>query len=114
MVESYKKQNRRHGKSHHLLVKNTIGRLPLQENEIVSTSEMFVIRDQVGWIVFSESKTLRMLDQVEVIIDRLGLSKHGDLSRRHGKRTNLTFPDGHAESLRAEQRMLPTREVSRL
>ena len=43
IVESYKKQNWRHGKSHHLLVKNAIGRLPLQENEIVAPSEMFVI-----------------------------------------------------------------------
>ena len=55
-----------------------------------------------------------MPDQVNVIMDQPGLSKHGGLSRRHRKKTNPTFTDGHAESLRTERRKLPTRKVSRL
>ena len=60
--------------------------------------------------MFSKNKTLRMPDQVNVIMDQPGLSKHGRLSRRHRKKMNPTFTDGHAESLRTERRKLSTRK----
>ena len=81
------------------------GYKPLKESEIVAPSSMFIIGDRPGFWWESE-------DWLEVSIG--GRTMHtGFLSRRHGKKSNITFMDGHAESLRAEQTLYPSREVAR-
>ena len=81
------------------------GFIPLNESEIVSPSEMFIIGDRAGF--YWKTETLP-----KVIVGG-GRIYNGLLSRRHGKKSNITFMDGHAESLRAEQTLLPAREVIR-
>lgn len=80
---------------------------PLKESEIKAPSDMFIIADKTGW---------RQQDDgyPEVFVGDATVSKaYGNFSRRHGKKSNITFMDGHAESLRAEQTLLPAREVAR-
>ena len=78
---------------------------PFKESEIVAPSEMFIVGDRAGFYWWTETNP-------EVIIGG-GRIYNGLLSRRHEKKTNITFMDGHAESLRAEQTLLPAREVMR-
>ena len=83
------------------------GYKPLKESEIMAPSSMFIIADRAGWRQYTES------DNVDVFVGESSLIKTGGLSRRHGKKINITFMDGHVESLRAEQTLLPAREVAR-
>ena len=83
------------------------GYLPLKESEIVAPSSMFIVADAAGWRQYEGGN-------IEVFVASAMVTKSfGNLSRRHGKKTNITFMDGHAESLRAEQTMYPSREVAR-
>ena len=82
------------------------GYLPLKESEIRVPSDMFIIADRAGWRQYDNGN-------VDVFVGESSLVKSGGLSRRHGKKSNITFMDGHAESLRAEQTLLPAREVAR-
>ena len=88
-------------------VKEAVRYIPLKESEIVAPANMFIVEDRAGWIKYTES------DRVDVFVGEASLVKSGGLSRRHGKKSNITFMDGHAESLRAEQTLGNTREVAR-
>lgn len=83
----------------------TIRYTPLRESEIKAPSSMFIIADRAGWGEWENGN-------VRIFISENVASK-GNLSRRHGKKTNITFMDGHAESLRAEQTLGRTKEVAR-
>ena len=86
------------------------GYKPLRESEIVAPSDMFIIADKAGWHSWpDEEKSPRVFVGAYTVSDPYA----GSLSRRHGKKTNITFMDGHAESLRAEQTLYPSREVAR-
>ena len=85
--------------------RETIGYVPLRESKIVAPSEMFIVGDRPGFFVE---------------VGRIGEGGVGGrtiyldfLSRRHRKKTNITFMDGHAESFRAEHIFLPTKEAFR-
>ena len=83
------------------------GYKPLRESEIKAPSNMFIIADKAGWREYDNGN-------VDVFVADAQVTKSfGNLSRRHGKKSNITFMDGHAESLRAEQTLLPSREVAR-
>lgn len=71
------------------------GYLPLKESEIVAPSDMFIIADRAGWREYDNGYPA-------VFIAQASASKHGGvvfgvLSRRHGKQSNITFMDGHAQ-----------------
>ena len=84
----------------------TVCYLPLKESEIVAPSSMFIIADKAGWEEDDNG-------DVHVFIASAAVNKSfGNLSRRHGKKTNIIM-DGHAESSRAEQTLYPSREVAR-
>ena len=83
------------------------GYKPLKESEIKAPAEMFIIADKAGWREYEGGN-------VEVFVGDATVSKaFGIFSRRHGKKSNITFMDGHVESLRAEQTLYPSREVAR-
>ena len=85
----------------------TVRYLPLKESEIKAPTDMFIIADQAGWREYDNGN-------VDIFVASAQVTKSfGNLSRRHGKKSNITFMDGHAESLRAEQTLLPSREVAR-
>ena len=85
------------------------GYKPLKESEIVAPSEMFIIADKSGWQQYEDDD----YSAVFVGTATVSGSYFGSLSRRHGKKSNITFMDGHVESLRAEQTLYPSREVAR-
>ena len=82
------------------------GYIPLKESEIKAPSRMFIIADKASWRQKGDGYPV-------VISGREPTSQRGSLSRRHGKKSNITFMDGHVESLRAEQTLYPSREVAR-
>lgn len=80
---------------------------PLKESEIVAPSSMFIVADRSGWREYEGGN-------VDVFVGEASLvDGQKTLSRRHGKKSNITFMDGHVESLRAEQTLYPSREVAR-
>ena len=83
----------------------TIRYIPLKESEIVAPSDIFIIGVRAGWREHEGGF-------VSISIAASAVDK-GSLSRRHGKKSNITFMDGHAESLRAEQTLGKVREVAR-
>ena len=85
----------------------TIGYIPLKESEIVAPASMFIIADRAGWRETENGSLMCFVASAQVT------KSFGNLSRRHGKKTNITFMDGHVESLRAEQTLYPSREVAR-
>lgn len=83
------------------------GYKPLKESEIVAPSSMFIVADRSGWREYEGGN-------VDVFVGEASLvDGQKTLSRRHGKKSNITFMDGHVESLRAEQTLYPSREVAR-
>ena len=84
------------------------GYLPLKESKIKAPSSMFIIGDRAGWQTRPDGSPVAFVGSSTV-----SGSNFGGLSRRHGKKSNITFMDGHVESLRAEQTLLPAREVAR-
>ena len=85
----------------------TIRYIPLKESEIVAPSSMLIIADRAGWMEYDDGSP-------RVFVAASAVTKSfGNLSRRHGKKSNITFMDGHVESLRAEQTLYPSREVAR-
>lgn len=86
----------------------TVRYLPLKESEIKSPSDMFIIADKAGWRTYPDGSPLVFVGEPTV-----SAPYFGSLSRRHGKKSNITFMDGHVESLRAEQTQYPSREVAR-
>ncbi len=92
--------------------RNMISYIPLKESEIVAPSEMFIIADKSAW------KWKKYPDKVRVshlvVSEDMGILVGKKwISRRHGKKTNWTFMDGHTESLRADQTLLPSEAVMR-
>ena len=92
----------------------TVSYQPLKESEIVAPSEMIALGDMSVWTSVKNTSLpdgvrLRMesLTRAEIKVHPLWLS------RRHGKKTNLTFMDGHAESLTARQSLFPSPAVMR-
>lgn len=85
--------------------------IPLKEHEIVAPSEMFIVEDRSGWRRYvTESGRGYNVLFVQRSVDKAGWFP---LSRYHGKKTNLTLIDGHAESLQADQTLLLTRDILR-
>ena len=84
------------------------GYLPLKESEIKAPSDMFIIADRSGWRQQDDGYPIVFVGE-----STASDPYFGGLSRRHGKKSNITFMDGHAESLRAEQTLYPSREVAR-
>lgn len=69
---------------------------------------MFIVADKAEWGTFSDEGSRVFVGNYAVT------DSSGSLSRRHGKKSNITFMDGHVESLRAEQTLYPSRrEVAR-
>ena len=87
----------------------TVRYIPLRESEIKAPSSMFIIGDRAGWLTRPDGSPAAFVGSSTLSSG----SVLGGLSRRHGKKTNITFMDGHAESLRAEQTLGKTREVAR-
>ena len=88
-------------------MQETVRYLPSKESEIKAPSDMFIIADRSSWREYEDGN-------VDVFVASAQVTKSfGNLSRRHGKKSNITFMDGHAESLRAEQTLGKTREVAR-
>lgn len=66
---------------------------------------MFIVGDRPGFLWGSEELVKVGVGSCTIYLDFL--------SRRHGKKANITFMVGHAESLRAEHILLPIKEVFR-
>ena len=64
------------------------GYLPLEESEIVAPSNMLIVADKAGFIVLPGK------ENVSVSFFENGFGRAGGISRRHGKKTNITFMDG--------------------
>ena len=67
---------------------------------------MFIIANRAGWKEWENGS-------IGGFVASAMVAKSSGLSRRHGKKSNIPFMDGHVESLRAEQTLGKTREVVR-